>query len=127
MNNNRALTLNTVAHNGFNQVEPDGGSAHTPSASDARRDIHLHPELVYLNDTTAKPEVLKREQYLTGYSRIEGDEELYSDNEDWNPFDKSKPIGKPYITGSNFVQGEICKLLEEYRTYLVLLLPINQL
>jgi hypothetical protein len=58
-NINRALTLNTIAHSGFNQVEPGGGSAHTPSASDARRDIHLHPELVYLNDTTAKPKVLR--------------------------------------------------------------------
>ena len=109
--------LMTVTTHSDRRHPTDGGSTHTSLQERIRREMATIPaESEYLNTSQVKRNVTKKEQYLTGYTGVEGDEELFDDaDEDWNPFDRHKPKGEVYITGSPQLQKEVRKLTEEYK------------
>jgi hypothetical protein len=92
------------------------GSAHTTLVERIKTETRLHPEIERLNVTTTKREVLRKDQLLSGSSGLEGDEELYEDDDDdWDPFKKNQPQKGCIITGSAFVQAEVRKLVDEFK------------
>ena len=76
--------------------------------------MQLPPDLHRANNSETKRLVLKKNQLLTGATGVTGDEELYEDDEDWDPFQKNK-LATCHVTGSSFVQAGVHKLLEEYK------------
>ena len=110
----RVMTVTTHSDQSFLK---DGKSPHAPSQKSIRREMaSIPPEIVYLNTSQVKRNITKKEQYLTGYTGVEGDEELFDDeDDDWNPFDRNKPKKECYITGSQSLQTELRKLIGEYK------------
>ena len=114
-NTKRLLTITT--HSERPNISRSGGGTHTSLQKNIKSQMTTIPkEIVYLNTSEVKRKITKKEQYLTGCTGVEGDEELFDDDdEDWNPFDKNKPKGDCYVTGSPQLQREVRKLIEEYK------------
>jgi hypothetical protein len=92
-----------------------GDDAHISLSECIRLKSRLPSEIHYLNVSRTKAEVIKKEQLLTGSSGCSGDEDLYDDDEDWDPFNKTNKTATCTITGSAYVQTEVRKLVEEYK------------
>ena len=91
-----------------------GVGAHATPAERIRRDMQLPPEIEKANASETKRIVLRKDQLLSGASGVTGDEELYEDDDDWDPFNKHNKPATCYITGSPYVQAEVHKLVKEY-------------